>query len=128
MRLKFFSMLIRFVVITYSAVLSTMPKNVQCCCPQHGKKKIIGAVGFNANDFSTLLPTMRKSALISVNARFSALLPITVIIFYIVDHSAEKDWCCCLHSGKIIGVVDNNAEKCLNSNISMNSEPYANLH
>jgi hypothetical protein len=39
------------------------------------EKKIIGAVGFNANDFSTLLPTMRKSALISVNARFSALLP-----------------------------------------------------
>jgi hypothetical protein len=29
---------------------------------------------------------------------------------------------CCLHSGKIIGVVDNNAEKCLNS------KPYANLH
>ncbi len=76
----------------YSALLSIMTKNFKCCCPQHGKK-IIGAVGFNANDFSTLLPTMRKSALISVNACFSALLPTTVIIFYIVDHSAEKDWC-----------------------------------
>ncbi len=33
----------------------------------------------------------------------------------------------CQHSGKIIGVVDNNPEKCSNMNISTNSKPYANL-
>ncbi len=35
---------------------------------------------------------------------------------------------CCLHSGKIIRVVANNAEICLNLNISTNLKPYANLH
>jgi hypothetical protein len=33
-----------------------------------------------------------------------------------------------LHNGKIICVVDSNAEKCSNSNISMNSKPYENLN
>jgi hypothetical protein len=33
----------------------------------------------------------------------------------------------CQHSGKIIGVVDNNPEKCSNMNISTNLKPYANL-
>jgi hypothetical protein len=63
---------------------------------------MIAVVAYNADNFSALLPTTRKSTLISVHVCFSALLPTTPI----------NDWCYCLHSGKIIGVVDNNAEKC----------------
>jgi hypothetical protein len=48
--------------------------------------------------------------------------------FRIVDHSTEK-WSALLHTErKNYRVVDNNAEKCSNSNISTNSKPYANLH
>jgi hypothetical protein len=42
---------------------------------------MIGVVAYNANNFSTLLPTTRISTLISVHVCFSALLPTTLIIF-----------------------------------------------
>ncbi len=48
--------------------------------------------------------------------------------FSVVDHSAEKSLALLPTQRKIIGVVANNAEKCLNLNISTNSKPYANLH
>jgi hypothetical protein len=61
------------------------------------------------------------------------------VFFRIVTHNADHFsalWTstrknfrrCCLHCGKIIGIVGNNVEKCLNSSISTNSKPYANLH
>ncbi len=51
---------------------------------------------------------MQKITLISVHVCFSAMLP-----------TQQKK--------KIIGVIENNAEKCLNFNISTNVKPYANL-
>jgi hypothetical protein len=172
---------------------------------------MIGVVAYNANNFSTLLPTTRISTLISLHVCFSALMPTTPIIFLCcrpqhgkisqfvslktreftvyerrgLEKSAkhfftkygnthdcssqrrglkytkglgheifsfciscvwgnklqfwpkrlpslkkrgQNDRRCCLHSGKIIGVVANNAEKCSNLNISTNLKPYANLH
>ncbi len=65
----------------------------QRCCPQC--RKIIGFVAYNADYFSMLLPTTRKSTLISVHMCFSALLPTTSITFP----------CCGSQRGKIIGVV-----------------------
>jgi hypothetical protein len=41
---------------------------------------MIGVVAYNADNFSTLLPTTRKSTLISVHVYLSALLPKTPII------------------------------------------------
>jgi hypothetical protein len=35
----------------------------------------------------------------------------------------KNGWCCCLHRRKMIGVVDDNTEKCLNLNISTNMRP-----
>ncbi len=67
---------------------------------------MISFVVYNADHFSALLPTTRKSDLISVCVCFLR---------------------CCLQSGKIIDVVDNNMKKCLNLNISKKSNPYANL-
>jgi hypothetical protein len=42
---------------------------------------MIGVVAYNADNFSTLLPTTQKSTLILVRMCFSALLPTTLIIF-----------------------------------------------
>ncbi len=86
-------------------VLPTMPIIFPRCCPQRGKRFYFSSsvffcvVAYNADNFSVLWTTAQKN-----------------------------DRCCCLHSGKIIGVVANNAEKCSNLNISMNSKPYAYLH
>jgi hypothetical protein len=44
-------------------------------------RKIIAVVAYNADNFSALLPTKRKSTLILVHMCFSALLPTTQIIF-----------------------------------------------
>jgi hypothetical protein len=62
---------------------------------------MIGVVAYNADNFSTLLPTMRKSTVISVHICFSALLPTTPIIFPR----------CGPQRGKMIGVVAYTAEK-----------------
>jgi hypothetical protein len=42
---------------------------------------MIGVVVYNADNFSALWPTTRKSVLISVHVLFSALLPTTPITF-----------------------------------------------
>jgi hypothetical protein len=57
----------------YSTLLPTKPETFWCCCSQH--RKIIIVVAYNADHFSSLLPTMRKSTLISVHVCFSVLLP-----------------------------------------------------
>jgi hypothetical protein len=62
---------------------------------------MIGVVAYNADNFSTLLPTMQKSTVISVHLCFSALLPTTPIVFP----------CCGPQRGKLIGVVAYTAEK-----------------
>jgi hypothetical protein len=62
---------------------------------------MIGVVAYNADNFSTLLPTKRKSTVISVHICFSALLPTTLIIFP----------CCGPQRGKMIGVVAYTAEE-----------------
>jgi hypothetical protein len=62
---------------------------------------MIGVVAYNANNFSTLLPTTRISTLISLHVCFSALLPTTPIIFLR----------CRPQRGKMIGVVAYTAEK-----------------
>jgi hypothetical protein len=69
------------------------------CCPQ--RRKIIGVVVYNADNFSMLLPTTRKSTLILVHMCFSALLPTTLIIFL---H-------CRPQRRKMIGIVAYTAEK-----------------
>jgi hypothetical protein len=61
---------------------------------------MIGVVAYNADNFSTLLPTTRKSTLISVHVYFSALLPTTPIIFLRCDPQRKK----------MIGVVAYTAE------------------
>jgi hypothetical protein len=83
----------------YFALLPTMPIIFQRCCPQ--RRKLIGVVAYNADNFSTLLPTTRKSTVISVHMCFSALLPTTAIIFLR----------CGPQRGKMIGVVAYIAEK-----------------
>jgi hypothetical protein len=62
---------------------------------------MIGVVVYNANNFSALWPTTRKSALISVHVCFYALLPTTLIIFPR----------CRPQRRKMIGVVIYTAEK-----------------
>jgi hypothetical protein len=76
-----------------------MVKILQHCCPQ--RKKIIGVVAYNGDNFSALLPTTRKSTLISAHVHFSALLPTMPIIFLR----------CGPQRGKMIGVVAYTAEK-----------------
>jgi hypothetical protein len=61
---------------------------------------MIGVVAYNANNFSTLLPTTRISTLISLHVYFSVLLPTTPILFPR----------CRPHRGKMIGVVAYTAE------------------
>jgi hypothetical protein len=61
---------------------------------------VIGVGAYNADNFSTLLPTTRKSTPISVHVCFSALLPTTPIIF---QHCGPQ-------RGKMIGVVAYTAE------------------
>ncbi len=66
-----------------------------------------------------------------------ALLPTMLIIFLCVAYNAEKYsnfspcvfFCDVAYTAekKIIGVIENNAENCLNLNISTNLKPYANL-
>jgi hypothetical protein len=62
---------------------------------------MIGVVAYNADNFSTLLPTRWKSTVILVHICFSALLPTTPIIFLP----------CGPQRGKMIGVVAYTAEK-----------------
>jgi hypothetical protein len=62
---------------------------------------MIGVVAYNADNFSTFLPTTRKSTVISVHMCFSAFLPTTPIIFLR----------CGPQRGKMIGVVAYTAEK-----------------
>jgi hypothetical protein len=62
---------------------------------------MIGVVAYNADNFFTLLPTTRKSTVISVHMCFSALLPTTPIIFPR----------CGPQRGKMIDVVAYTAEK-----------------
>jgi hypothetical protein len=92
-------------------------------------QKMIGVVAYNGDNFSALLPTTGKRTLISVHVHFSALLPTTPIIVLR----------CGPQRGKMINVVAYTAEKlsallkttqkkCLYSNISTNSKPYANLY
>jgi hypothetical protein len=64
---------------------------------------MIRVVAYNADNFSTLLPTMRKSTVISVHVCFSALLPTTPIIFTRCGPQRRK----------IFGVVAYTAEKLL---------------
>jgi hypothetical protein len=80
-------------------LLPTTAKVFERCCPQ--RRKIIGVVAYNGDNFSALLPTMRKSTLISVHVHFSALLPTTPIIFL----------CCGPQRGKMIAVVAFTTEK-----------------
>jgi hypothetical protein len=88
-------------------LLPTTAKIFLALLPQH--RKLIGVVAFNADHFSTLLPTMWKSTLISVHVFFCIVAyNANNFSFHVVDHSVEK---CCIHSGKIIGVVSNKAEK-----------------
>jgi hypothetical protein len=68
--------------------MPTMAKIFQRCCPQC--REMIAIVACNADNFSALLPTTRKSALISVHVCFSALLPTMPIIFHVLDHNGEK--------------------------------------
>ncbi len=97
MRSKFFN--INPCCSNYSALLPTTPIIFPRCRPQSGK--MIGVVVYNANYFSALWPTTRKSALISVHVCFSALLPTTLIIFLR----------CRPQHRKIIGAVVYTAEK-----------------
>jgi hypothetical protein len=64
---------------------------------------MFSVVAYNADNVSTLLPTTRKSTVISVHMCFSALLPTTLIIFP----------SCGPQRGKMIGVVAYTAEKLL---------------
>jgi hypothetical protein len=77
----------------------TTQKILQPCSPQ--RRKMIGVVAYNANNFSVLLLTTQKSTLISVFVCFSALLATLLIIFPI----------CGPQSRKIISVVAYTAEK-----------------
>jgi hypothetical protein len=61
---------------------------------------MIGVVAYNADNFSTLLPTTRKSTVISVHICFYALLPTTPVIF---PHCGPQ-------RRKMIGVVAYTAE------------------
>jgi hypothetical protein len=78
-------------------MLPTTPIIFPSCCQQ--RRKMIGVVAYNADNFSALWTTAQKN-----------------------------DWRCFLHSGKVFGIVANNAEKCLNLNISTNLKSYAKLH
>jgi hypothetical protein len=80
-------------------LLATTPTIFQRCCPQ--RRKIISVVAYNSDNFFVLLPTTRKSTLISVHLHFSALLPTTPIIFLR----------CGPQRGKMISVVAYTAEK-----------------
>ncbi len=82
-----------------SALLPTTLNIFPRCCQQC--RKMFQVVAYNANHFSTLEATTRKSALISVHVCFSALLPTTQIIF---PRCRPQD-------GKIICVVAYNMEK-----------------
>jgi hypothetical protein len=62
---------------------------------------MIRIVAYNADNFSTLLPTTRKSTVILVHMCFSALLPTRPIIFLR----------CGPQRGKMIGGVAYTAEK-----------------
>jgi hypothetical protein len=81
------------------ALLLTTPIIFLRCCPQ--RRKIIGVVAYNADNFSALLPTTRKSTLILVHMCFSAFLPTTQIIFLRCGPQRRK----------MIGVVAYTAEK-----------------
>jgi hypothetical protein len=80
-------------------LLPTTPIIFLRCGPQ--RRKIIGVVAYNADNFSALLPTTRKSSLILVNMCSSALLPTTQIIFLRCGPQRRK----------IVGVVAYTAEK-----------------
>jgi hypothetical protein len=100
----------------FSALLPTAQKNDQHYCQQ--QRSLFCVVAYNT----------RKCSNFSLFV-FSALLSVMLIIFSAFWTTEQKnDQRYCLHSGKIVGVVDNKVVKCLNLNISTNSKPYANLH
>ncbi len=118
----------------YSGVLIRVVITIPRCCSQ--KKAFFCVVANNAETNSPLFPTMpiifpccrqqRGKVLSScLFFRVGTWYPQRWSIVCIVDHSVEK-WSALLPTPrKMISIVGNNAEKCLFSNISMNSKAYA---
>jgi hypothetical protein len=94
----------------YFALLLTTAKIFQRCCPQ--RRKIINVVAYNAEKYSNFSSCV-LFCVVAYNADSFSTLWAT---------ARKNDCCCCLHSGKIIGIVANNAVKFPNLYISTKSK------